>query len=260
MADWDVPSDVNPVNRGTIFTYGYYDELLVQGSDTIGGSSSCQDDSSRYGVLGHIERYSADEYRDDPCWNTMDFHGNFCRDADSLLLADDSLFAHDFWSEVSMYGGTTIVDSVGDLASVQTLEHDFTLWAADTLTFYFVLAATQQGDMWDAYEKLENGWAYYDTWLRDECGWCYTCCIGYAGNVDGDPAGLVDIGDLTALIAYLYVPPNPTPACMESANVDDSPDGVVDIGDLTALIMYLYIPPNPKPRICCVVAGMGIDW
>jgi hypothetical protein len=61
---------------------------------------------------------------------------------------------------------------------------------------------------------------------------------------------LVDIGDLTALIAYLYIPPNPDPVCAQEANIDGDGEGLVDIGDLTALIAYLYIPPNPAPAGC----------
>jgi hypothetical protein len=76
------------------------------------------------------------------------------------------------------------------------------------------------------------------------------CCVGITGNVDGDLGELVDIGDLTALIAYLYIPPNPVPICFEEANVDGDGGGLVDIGDLTALIAYLYIPPNPVPSTC----------
>ncbi|UCC44904.1 MAG: hypothetical protein JSU65_02965 [Candidatus Zixiibacteriota bacterium] len=69
------------------------------------------------------------------------------------------------------------------------------------------------------------------------------CCVGLTGNVDGvEP---VDIGDLTALIDFLFISFTP-PDCMEEANVD----GVdpVDIGDLTALIDFLFIsftPPAP---------------
>jgi hypothetical protein len=76
------------------------------------------------------------------------------------------------------------------------------------------------------------------------------CCVGLTGNVDGDGDQLIDIGDLTAMIAYLYIAPNPVPACPAEANVDGDPEGVVDIGDLTALIAYLYIPPNPDPASC----------
>jgi hypothetical protein len=79
---------------------------------------------------------------------------------------------------------------------------------------------------------------------------CVSCCTGMTGNVDGDLGELIDIGDLTALIAYLYIPPNPDPVCAQEANIDGDGEGLVDIGDLTALIAYLYIPPNPPPAGC----------
>jgi hypothetical protein len=77
-----------------------------------------------------------------------------------------------------------------------------------------------------------------------------SCCANITGNVDGDEAELIDIGDLTALISYMYIPPNPEPLCLPEANIDGDPELLVDIGDLTALISYLYIPPNPEPATC----------
>jgi hypothetical protein len=78
-----------------------------------------------------------------------------------------------------------------------------------------------------------------------------TCCFGRTGNVDGDPDNLVDIGDLTALIHFLYSPGQPHLECEADANIDGSTDGVVDIGDLTALISYLYIAPGAlQPALC----------
>jgi len=74
-----------------------------------------------------------------------------------------------------------------------------------------------------------------------------SCCVGLTGNVDGDPSEMVDLGDLTALIDYLFISFTP-PACMEEANCDGSIDGLVDLGDLTTLIDYLFIsftPPAP---------------
>jgi hypothetical protein len=79
---------------------------------------------------------------------------------------------------------------------------------------------------------------------------CTSCCVGITGNVDGDGGELVDVGDLTAMIAYLYIPPYPEPVCMQEGNIDGDTGGLVDIGDLTALIAYLYIPPNPQPTAC----------
>jgi hypothetical protein len=74
------------------------------------------------------------------------------------------------------------------------------------------------------------------------------CCVGLAGNVDASPDEIVDIGDLTALIDYLFITFT-VPECMEEANVDGRPDGIVDIGDLAALIDYLFISFTP-PAAC----------
>ncbi|UCC43854.1 MAG: VCBS repeat-containing protein [Candidatus Zixiibacteriota bacterium] len=69
-----------------------------------------------------------------------------------------------------------------------------------------------------------------------------SCCTGQVGNVDGDPENVVDIGDLTRLIDYLFISFE-EPGCMAEANVDGiSP---VDIGDLTALIDFLFISYDP---------------
>ena len=73
------------------------------------------------------------------------------------------------------------------------------------------------------------------------------CCVGMTGNVDNDPTEFIDIGDLTALIDYLFITAA-VPVCLAEANVDGSVGGFVDIGDLTALIDYLFItaaPPAP---------------
>jgi len=74
------------------------------------------------------------------------------------------------------------------------------------------------------------------------------CCVGLTGNVNGDLSNIVDIGDLTALIDYLFIT-FAVPECMEEANCDGSVGGVVDIGDLTALIDYLFISFTP-PAAC----------
>ena len=81
-------------------------------------------------------------------------------------------------------------------------------------------------------------------WSNLESG----CCIGLTGNVDADPLDFVDIGDLTALINYLFITFT-VPECMEEANCDGSQDGFVDLGDLMVLIDYLFITFTP-PATC----------
>ncbi len=72
------------------------------------------------------------------------------------------------------------------------------------------------------------------------------CCVGLTGNVDDDAGDIVDIGDLTALIDYLFISYT-EPACLDEANCDGA--GTVDIGDLTALIDYLFITYT-LPAVC----------
>ncbi|UCC43381.1 MAG: hypothetical protein JSU65_09560 [Candidatus Zixiibacteriota bacterium] len=72
------------------------------------------------------------------------------------------------------------------------------------------------------------------------------CCIGTTGNVDGDPDDIVDIGDLTLLIDFLFISKEKL-LCMEEANIDGTDP--MDIGDLTALIDYLFISFTP-PAEC----------
>ncbi|UCC43512.1 MAG: hypothetical protein JSU65_10255 [Candidatus Zixiibacteriota bacterium] len=107
----------------------------------------------------------------------------------------------------------------------------------------------------------DTGSYNYEVIAGNQCGWSSSssarsvsvivcCCSGPTGNVDGDILNVIDIGDLTTLITYLFIPPFPVPPCMEEANIDGTTDGVVDMGDLTALISYLFIPPFPAPEVC----------
>jgi hypothetical protein len=63
------------------------------------------------------------------------------------------------------------------------------------------------------------------------------CCVGLSGNVDSDPAQIVDISDLSVLVEYLFGGAAVL-ACSEEADIDQS--GAVDISDLTALVTYLF--------------------
>ncbi|UCC43051.1 MAG: hypothetical protein JSU65_07815 [Candidatus Zixiibacteriota bacterium] len=73
------------------------------------------------------------------------------------------------------------------------------------------------------------------------------CCIGEtSGNIDNDVSHLVDIGDLTELIDYLFITYE-EPVCLGEANVDGA--GSIDVGDLTHLIDYLFIA-HTMPAPC----------
>ncbi|MBU0984126.1 MAG: T9SS type A sorting domain-containing protein, partial [candidate division Zixibacteria bacterium] len=68
-------------------------------------------------------------------------------------------------------------------------------------------------------------------------------CFGVErGNVDMSFDGMVDIGDLTEVIEYLFVTFE-EPTALGEADVAplEAPDGAVDIGDITAFVDHLFI-------------------
>lgn len=72
-----------------------------------------------------------------------------------------------------------------------------------------------------------------------------SCCVGTTGNVD--MVGIIDISDLSLLIAYLTVPSpgKPSLPCYQEANLNV--EGIIDLSDLSLLILYLTIPAPNKP-------------
>jgi hypothetical protein len=76
-----------------------------------------------------------------------------------------------------------------------------------------------------------------------ENGWIKVC--QFVGDMNAD--NRVDIGDLTYLIAYLYLDgPEPTPWASGDVDCID----IIDIGDLTYLIKYLYLGGDPLCDLC----------
>ncbi len=71
------------------------------------------------------------------------------------------------------------------------------------------------------------------------------CCCTVPGNVD-DEGTLVEVSDLTYLVAYLFQSGSPPP-CPEQGDVDDS--GFIDVADLTYLVSYLF-QGGPAPADC----------
>jgi hypothetical protein len=104
---------------------------------------------------------------------------------------------------------------------------------------------------------FEWGWEGLDTCSNIVPTWdgphCYTLtpCCGFPsgdirGNIDCDPGGIVDIGDLTRLLDHLYYSRNYL-CCSKAANLDLSADKRVNMGDVTRLIDFLYMTYTPPP-------------
>lgn len=70
------------------------------------------------------------------------------------------------------------------------------------------------------------------------------CCQGTTGNIDLSADGIVDIGDLTVLIAALFITVTEL-ECPEAGNVDGDPEGIIDIGDVSVLITSLFLTLTP---------------
>jgi hypothetical protein len=72
-----------------------------------------------------------------------------------------------------------------------------------------------------------------------------SCCVGLMGNVDCDGGQNVDIGDVTELIALLFIRVGDPYCCEDEADLDYNGD--MDIGDLTILINKLFITVTDPP-------------
>ena len=74
---------------------------------------------------------------------------------------------------------------------------------------------------------------------------CQCCVIG--GDVDH--SGIVNVGDLTYLVAYVFID-GPPPPCTEEGNVDgQSGECPIDIADVTFLVSYLLWEVRHRPRV-----------
>jgi hypothetical protein len=248
IIDWDIPSSVGSNNNS--FVSNAAKTVYFQGTDDPEDTGRCQDNVNRYGAQALLGMYSSSELQSDNCVNNLDFYGVIGQEQTKLLFVDDSLLAESLWVQSGANTGLNAAAPDADLHGVFTFEHDITLPSTDTLTYWSVITTVRNGSEDSLVANIQEAQDWYTVNLRPGCDNLFGCCVGSTGNVDGDASDLVDVGDLTALIAYLYIPPNPVPICFEEANIDGDTGGLVDVGDLTALIAFLYIPPNPPTAPC----------
>jgi hypothetical protein len=249
-ADWDIPGGIGDVALNFSGIIEDQNAIYQQGADS--GETQCQTNLSRYGAIKLLGYFLRSDLIDDECAGACVPYGAYVNRNDSLFEYDDTLQPAYYWKLMGENSGLH-AESSGDstdLHSVMTYVYDYELPASDTFTVYTVYTTVHDGDVAQLSGNLDAAFEWYRVHLRPGCEQLCGCCVGITGNVDGDSGELTDIGDLTALIAYLYIPPNPVPTCPEEANIDGDSAGLIDIGDLTGLIAYLYIPPNPEPAAC----------
>ena len=98
----------------------------------------------------------------------------------------------------------------------------------------------------------DYGWGIIDVMAAINYEYYETCCTGESvGNVDGSPDDSVGLGDLTALIDYLFVTYDDLD-CPDEADLDQSGGSRADmeditLGDLTVLIDHLFVSFAPLP-------------
>jgi hypothetical protein len=135
--------------------------------------------------------------------------------------------------------------TVDDQHSVMTFFNNQSIGPDDTLFIYSVLTTVRDGSTADLAMNVERAGKWLSEHIRPACE--TGCCVGLTGNVDDDPGDIIDLGDLTSLIDYLFISFTP-PTCIEEANIDGDPQGTIDLGDLTRLIDYLFISfTEPAP-------------
>ena len=74
-------------------------------------------------------------------------------------------------------------------------------------------------------------------------------CCRNRGDVNHDGLELIDIGDLSWMVNYMFTG-GPEPPCMEEADINGDGLELVDIGDLSYLVNFMFTggpPPPPCP-------------
>ncbi|HUV29599.1 MAG TPA: hypothetical protein VMY05_00720 [Acidobacteriota bacterium] len=261
--DWDIPADNGANNVSGVLPD--HNAVYLKGTDTA-TVPGCQLNERRFGSHRLLGFHTAQELIDDPCAGVCTPYGVYSARNDSDVFVadtfpdgstrrDGNLYPPMLWEKTDTLSGALspyAEPDTTDMHMVMTYVHDWTLEAADTLTVYSVVTSVHDGTVDDVKANLDAAFEWYRVNLRAGCEELCGCCKNVVGNVDGDPGEVVDIGDLTALIDYLFITkPAPVLPCPEEANIDGDPAGVIDIGDLTALIDYLFITKPAPPLNPC---------
>jgi len=75
----------------------------------------------------------------------------------------------------------------------------------------------------------------------------YECCRGFAGNVDCDPDGNVNIADLMRLIDYIFYS-HTSLCCPTSANINGDDNDDINIGDITTMVDFMFRGRNSASK------------
>ncbi|UCC45522.1 MAG: hypothetical protein JSU65_06290 [Candidatus Zixiibacteriota bacterium] len=241
LMDWDLPAEVD-VNNDSHVSGAGNGFVYFQGTDT--SYSGCQLNADRLAAQAFLGWFTNHDFNSDPCANDEDFYGAYAAYNDSDIFPAGGLVAADLWSKTEIHTGLTSTgEAAADIHGVMTFLHDFSIAPTDTFNFYTVLTTVQDGSIEDLETNIEAASAWCDEHLH---------CLGppgVCGNIDDDGSGLVDAGDLTRLVDYLYITHlpivNPWTADM---------DGVAGItnNDMITLVDHLFY--SFQPLSCDIVS------
>jgi len=158
-----------------------------------------------------------------------------------------------FSPSITMRGGGGIGIAYSTQSMYPVRRGNFKWRSYDSLTFYDAPEVTY-ADHWTAFQQDieyigggEHGIAYVGSDFRAWFDRISGCCMGsIRGNVDFGGGDLINVSDLTYLVAYLFQGGD-EPGCLSEADVDGS--GAINVSDLTYLVAYLF-QGGPAPAVC----------
>ncbi len=157
---------------------------------------------------------------------------------DALYIAENGVFVWGIRMNTLQSIATGGADPSWSTGDTLTMCLDLANLPASGLGITNVLAAVQDGDL-DIMFQDDTEVDYLMVRLR----LCCDGCCNLKGDVNND--GIVNVGDLTFLVNYLFKG-GPKPPCLEEADVNG--DGLVNVADLTFLVNYFFKGgPAPKP-------------
>jgi len=230
IIDWDIPTASAADNVG-----GYDSAacLIYQ----RGAGTGCQDNENRFGGQALIGTAFGSDCID----TTAQPFGAYTALNSVDLYPSSGLVPQEIYDNMQQ-SGYSAESTVEDQHSVMTFFNNQSIGPDDTLYIYSVLTTVRYGTTADLATNVEKAGKWLNEHVRPT-----GCCKGLTGNVDDDPDDIIDLGDLTSLIDYLFISFTP-PACIEEANIDGDTQGTIDLGDLTGLIDYLFISfEEPAP-------------
>jgi len=236
--NWQIPSSASANIGGVDADYNL---VYQQGQNEI-TDPGCMDNEKRFGGITLLGYY----YNNDLTIRTS-AHGAFVERRSVYVWPTHQYVPAELMPLMSQPGFQT-TSSQEDLFSVMTYVADPVLELGDTLYVYSAMITLLDGTI----DSLRNQVMRARDWAGNYLGLDLSCCVGESlGNLDGDPALPIDMGDLTLLIDMLFLSLQPV-ACLVEADLDLSgqPSPValdVDMGDLTLMIDHLFLTLTPLP-------------